>query len=168
MITVSTHSNLILSQTWTNVGSPDTKIRAVCWPNKNRVGQNKCHQRVEMLHSSCTLQHYSYTLPTSAKRLLQKRDFKDKPFLYINEKKEKRKEKPRGLKTGEKKSDSCHIPSDKEVRYAWSEVKLQEWSGLCRKWSDREAYSFICNSYNSTKKPKLGVQINVSEADKHQ
>lgn len=168
MITVSTHSNLILSQTWTNVGSPDTKIRAVCWPNKNRVGQNKCHQRVEMLHSSCTLQHYSYTLPSSAKRLLQKRDFKDKPFLYINEKKEKRKEKPRGLKTGEKKSDSCHIPSDKEVRYAWSEVKLQEWSGLCRKWSDREAYSFICNSYNSTKKPKLGVQINVSEADKHQ
>lgn len=168
MITVSTHSNLILSQTWTNVGSPDTKIRAVCWPNKNRVGQNKCHQRVEMLHSSCTLQHYSYTLPTSAKRLLQKRDFKDKPFLYINEKKEKRKEKPRGLKTGEKKSDSCHIPSDKEVRYAWSEVKLQEWSGLCRKWSDREAYSFICDSYNSTKKPKLGVQINVSEADKHQ
>lgn len=168
MITVSTHSNLILSQTWTNVGSPDTKIRAVCWPNKNRVGQNKCHQRVEMLHSSCTLQHYSYTLPSSAKRLLQKRDFKDKPFLYINEKKEKRKEKPRGLKTGEKKSDSCHIPSDKEVRYAWSEVKLQEWSGLCRKWSDREAYSFICDSYNSTKKPKLGVQINVSEADKHQ
>lgn len=83
-------------------------------------------------------------------------------------KKEKRKEKPRGLKTGEKKSDSCHIPSDKEVRYAWSEVKLQEWSGLCRKWSDREAYSFICDSYNSTKKPKLGVQINVSEADKHQ
>lgn len=168
MITVSTHSNLILSQTWTNVGSPDTKIRAVCWPNKNRVGQNKCHQRVEMLHSSCTLQHYSYTLPSSAKRLLQKRDFKDKPFLYINEKKEKRKEKPWGLKTGEKKSDSCHIPSDKEVRYAWSEVKLQEWSGLCRKWSDREAYSFICDSYNSTKKPKLGVQINVSEADKHQ
>lgn len=168
MITVSTHSNLILSQTWTNVGSPDTKIRAVCWPNKNRVGQNKCHQRVEMLHSSCTLQHYSYTLPSSAKRLLQKRDFKDKPFLYINGKKEKRKEKPRGLKTGEKKSDSCHIPSDKEVRYAWSEVKLQEWSGLCRKWSDREAYSFICDSYNSTKKPKLGVQINVSEADKHQ
>lgn len=125
MITVSTHSNLILSQTWTNVGSPDTKIRAVCWPNKNRVGQNKCHQRVEMLHSSCTLQHYSYTLPSSAKRLLQKRDFKDKPFLYINEKKEKRKEKPRGLKTGGKKSDSCHIPSDKEVRYAWSEVKLK-------------------------------------------
>lgn len=168
MITVSTHSNLILSQTWTNVGSPDTKIRAVCWPNKNRVGQNKCHQPVEMLHSSCTLQHYSYTLPSSAKRLLQKRDFKDKPFLYINQKKEKRKEKPRGLKTGEKKSDSCHIPSDKEVRYAWSEVKLQEWSGLCRKWSDREAYSFICDSYNSTKKPKLGVQINVSKADKHQ
>lgn len=83
-------------------------------------------------------------------------------------KKGKRKEKPRGLKTGEKKSDSCHIPSDKEVRYAWSEVKLQERSGLCRKWSDREAYSFICDSYNSTKKTKLGVQINVSKADKHQ
>lgn len=29
-------------------------------------------------------------------------------------------------------SDSCHIPSDKEVRYAWSEVKLQEQSGF---WS---------------------------------
>lgn len=102
MITVSTHSNLILSQTWTNVGSSDTQIRAVCWPNKNRVEQNKCHQRVEMLHCSCTLQHYSYTLPGSAKRLLQKRDFKDRPFRYINEKKEKRKENPRGLKTGEK------------------------------------------------------------------
>lgn len=156
MITVSTHSNLILSQTWTNVGSPDTKIRAVCWPNKNRVGQNKCHQRVEMLHSSCTLQHYSYTLPSSAKRLLQKRDFKDKPFLYINEKKEKRKEKPRGLKTGEKKVWflSHSIRQRSPICLEWSQA--QEWSGLCRKWSDREAYSFICDSYNSTKKTKTG------------
>ena len=29
-------------------------------------------------------------------------------------------------------SDSCHIPSDKEVRYARSEVKLQEQRAFCR------------------------------------
>lgn len=68
-------------------------------------------------------------------------------------------------------SDSCHIPSDKEVRYAWSEVKLQERSGF---WSavqkmehcesNREAYSFIYNAYNSARKR----QINVSKEDKHQ
>lgn len=40
-----------------------------------------------------------------------------------------------------KKADSCHIPSDKKVRYARGEVKLQKPGGfffftsLCRKWS---------------------------------
>lgn len=129
MITVSTHSNLILSQTWTNVGSPDTKIRAVCWPNKNRVGQNKCHQRVEMLHSSCTLQHYSYTLPTSAKRLLQKRDFKDKPFLYINEKKGEKKRKTPRTKNWRKKVWflSHSIRQRSPICLEWSQASRMEW-----------------------------------------
>lgn len=39
---------------------------------------------------------------------------------------------PSGVKVErKKKSDSCHIPSDKEVRYALGEVKLQEPSGFC-------------------------------------
>lgn len=65
----------------------------------------------------------------------QTRHFKDRPCLHthITNASEKKK-RPSGPKTGEKMSDSCHIPSDKEVRYARSEVKLQEQSAFCRKW----------------------------------
>lgn len=89
--------------------------------------------------------------------------------------KKKEKEKPSGVKSGEKKkSDSCHIPSDKEVRYAWSEVKLQEPSGFESavqktelRGSNRKAYSFIYNPYIPT---IVGgkMQINVWKEDKHQ
>lgn len=58
-------------------------------------------------------------------------------------------------------SDSCHIPSDKEVRYAGSEVKLQEPSGfkttvqkmeLCG--SNTKGYSVVYNPYIATKVEK--------------
>lgn len=66
-------------------------------------------------------------------------------------------------------SDSCHIPSDKEVRYAWSEVKLQEqsgfWSAVQKMGATEKAYGFISSSYNGAGKKR---QVNVSKEDKHQ
>lgn len=64
------------------------------------------------------------------------------------------------------KSDSCHIPSDKGVRYAGGEVKLQDASVAVQKMelcvSNRDANSFICNSYTRCtmveKKPSKGFK----------
>lgn len=71
-------------------------------------------------------------------------------------------------------SDSCHIPSDKEVRYAWSEVKLQEPSGFGSAVQKMELRG------SRGKSPQLYLQplyphnsrqkgeINVSKEDKRQ
>lgn len=59
---------------------------------------------------------------------------------------------PSGVRVDRKeKSDSCHIPSNNEVRYARGEVKIQEPNAAMRKTelcvSSNKANSFIYNSY---------------------
>lgn len=52
-------------------------------------------------------------------------DFKDRPFLHTQNECiwKKQRNKCRNARGGGK-TDSCHIPSHKDVRYAWSQVRL--------------------------------------------